>query len=117
MTRFPDISQDIFDQLRNKHLVKWTKVSRRCRTFLDKIRPVWIRKIKKYDKNQVGFKDAWTSVVEKIPIKTLKQLAIAMEAFYRKNLAESTINTLQFMLLLELVHLSFLNSLQKELVA
>ena len=58
MTRFPDISEEIFDQLKNKNLVKWTKVSRHCKTFLENIRPVWIRKIKKYTKPEDEFKDA-----------------------------------------------------------
>ena len=82
LARFPGIGREIFNQLDNKNLTKCKEVSRYQCEFLEDDCLLWTRMIEKYKANHVEYKDAWKSVVEKVPVKIVKELAIATEKFY-----------------------------------
>ena len=82
LLRFPGIGREIFNQLDNKNLTKCKEVSRSNCKFLEENKLLWKRMIKKYDANNVEFKDSWKLVTEKVPTQIVKELALAVEQFY-----------------------------------
>ena len=82
LARFPSVGEKIFNQLDDQNLTKCKEVNRSQCTFLEETKLLWRRMIKKYNANNVEFKDAWKLVMEKVPLQNVKELAIAVEQFY-----------------------------------
>ena len=81
--RFSHLSEGIFNLLNNESIAKCRKVSRFWNQFLDNDKQLWIRIIKSYEQNQAGFEEEWKSVIEKVPLETAKELAVATQKFYK----------------------------------
>ena len=92
LQRFPVAVQDIFKQLDGKSLANCREVSKICRNFLDNDSLLWRRRIQKYDKNQTEFQEAWKLVTTKVPIEKLREIALAVEKFYKLDLKEELEN-------------------------
>ena len=92
LQRFPVAVQDIFKQLDDKSLANCREVSKICRNFLDNDSLLWRRRIQKYDKNQTEFQEAWKLVTTKVPIEKLREIALAVEKFYKLDLKEELEN-------------------------
>ena len=80
--RFPDVANKVFMQLNDQTLAKCNEVGRFWKKFLNEHKQLSARKIRKYNKNHVDFKEDWDSVMVKIPLDTIKLLAISVEKFY-----------------------------------
>ena len=83
LRRFPDVAQNIFKQLDDKSLANCREVNKIWCNFLDNKSFFWRRRIQKYSKNQTQFQDAWRIVTKKVSIEKLRELAIAIEKFYK----------------------------------
>ena len=83
LLRFPKLGQDIFNLIDDQSLVASRKVNKVWNTFLDNNKLFWIRIIKSYQRNQVGFEKQWKSMLKKIPLETSRVMAIAIQKFYR----------------------------------
>ena len=92
LQRFPVSLQDIFKQLNDKSLANCREVSKIFRNFLDNDSLLWRRRIQKYDKNQTEFQEAWKLVTTKVPIEKLREIALAVEKFYKLDLKEELEN-------------------------
>ena len=80
--RFPDVANKVFMQLNDQTLAKCNEVGRFWKKFLNQHKQLSARKIRKYNKNHVEFKQDWDSVMVKIPLDTIGLLAISVERFY-----------------------------------
>ena len=83
LSRFPRLGQNIFNQINDHSLVASRRVSKVWNTFLISDKHFWIRIIKSYQRNQVGFEKQWKSMLQKIPLETSRVMAIAIQKFYR----------------------------------
>ena len=63
----------IFGRLDDQSLASCREVSKTWRDFVDSQRVYWIRKILKYANPQSKFHEEWKMVLDKKPIKTLKE--------------------------------------------
>ena len=82
--RFPELAEQIFDQLDDRNVMKCRKI---CKTWYDVTeRLQWIRKIKDLTKhNPYSSKDhqiSWKLVLVKIPTHFLKKLALTCEEYH-----------------------------------
>ena len=80
--RFPRVGRRIFNKLNNQDIAKFKEVSKVLSSFLEKDRSFWIRLLQKYGENHATFKEAWISVIKRMPVDKLKKLALAVEKFY-----------------------------------
>ena len=79
--RFPLGGRKIFNKLDNQDIIKSKEVSKSLNIFLEKDRSFWERVLQKYGKNHVTFKEAWISVIKNLPVKDIKELALAVDSF------------------------------------
>ena len=86
LKRFPHLGVEIFNNLDNKNLTKCKEVSRYQRKFLEEKKLLWTRMIEKYIVNHQRrldvFKEDWNLMMKKVPVKIVKELALAVEQFY-----------------------------------
>ena len=85
LLRFPKLGQNIFNHIDDQSLVASRKVNKVWNTFLDNNRFFWIRVIKSYRRNQVGYEKEWKAILEKIPLETSREMAVATQKFYKLN--------------------------------
>ena len=71
--RFPNLTEGIFGRLDDQSFASCREVSKTWRDFVDSQRIYWIRKILKYANPQSKFHEEWKMVLDKTPIKTLKE--------------------------------------------
>ena len=71
--RFPHLSDAIFVRLDDRSLASCREVNKTWQAFVDRQRIYWIRKILKYANPQSKFHEEWKMVLDKKPIKTLKE--------------------------------------------
>ena len=81
LLRFPVIAQRIFEQLDNQDLIKFREVDMTFCSSIDQNRLIWTRMIKKYIKDNNEFRKSWKLVMEKVPVKTLEDLALTTKKF------------------------------------
>lgn len=79
--RFPVIAQQIFEELDNQDLIKFREVDMTFCSSIDQNRLIWTRMIKKYIKDNNKFRKSWKLVMEKVPVKTLEDLALTTKKF------------------------------------
>ena len=80
--RFPLIGRNIFNKLDNQDLTKSKEISKFLCDFIENDRFIWERKLQKYCKNQVTFKQAWISVTKMLPFEEMKQFTVAVKQSY-----------------------------------
>ena len=81
--RFPLVIKRILKNLDNQSLNRSMEASREFSKILGNQRFYWFRLIKKYSKYFQGFEESWINAINKIPANILKQLAIAVEKFFK----------------------------------
>ena len=83
LARFPLIIRKVLQNLDNKSLTRSTEAKRGVAEFLDNERFYWIRIIKKYVRHFEGIEDSWREVLHRTPVGVIKQLALAVEEFFK----------------------------------
>ena len=73
--RFPNLSECIFISLDDRSLASCREVNKTWKGFVDSQRIYWIRKISRYANPQSKFHGEWKMILDRIPIKFLKQFA------------------------------------------
>ena len=83
--RFPHLAKRIFDQVDNQSLNHCKEISREIVEYLDSERFFWIRLLKRYNQNHKNpyYNRRWKLVIDKTPVKRVKQIAIAVSRFFR----------------------------------
>ena len=81
--RFPHLAAQVFDQVDDQSLNNCKEMNRGVLEHLDNERFFWIRIIKKYQKRLKDFPKLWKPVIDKIPVETVKQIAIAVSEFFQ----------------------------------
>ena len=81
--RFPLIRQRVFKNLDNQSLTRIIEAKRGFAEFLKIERFFWIRIIKKYVRHFEGIEDLWREVLHRTPVGVIKQLALAVEEFFK----------------------------------
>ena len=84
--RFPLLSKMVFENLDNQSLVKFKESSWEINNHLQNERFYWIRIIKKHVEHFKEFADAWKKVIDKTPVKTVRELAITVESYFNFSL-------------------------------
>ena len=82
VSNFPLLSRKIFNKLNNQDVTKAREAGRFLYSYLKNDRLIWIRRLQKYNKNHIEFKEVWKSATKKVPAENVKELAIAAEQFY-----------------------------------
>ena len=88
--RFPLIGRNIFNKLDNQDLTKSKEISKFLCDFIENDRFIWERKLQKYCKNQVTFKQAWMSVTKMLPFEEMKQFTVTVEQFYTSRVVQAS---------------------------
>jgi len=83
--RFPHLAEKIFDELNDKSLFKCAKVSDFWQSFIEEQKSTWIRKIQKYQGDLTEFSEDWNKVLDKIPLRVLKELTKAVHGYLATN--------------------------------
>ena len=83
--RFPDVGKMILNNLNDQSLARSKKASRGIAVFLENERFYFVRIIRKYDEQFEGFEESWNEVINKTPTDVLKQLAVAIQEFFKDN--------------------------------
>ena len=81
--RFPLASGKILKNLDDQSLTRSKIASRGITNLLENEKIFWIRIIKKYKGNFKGFEESWQQVVDKIPVDLVKQLARAVQEYFK----------------------------------
>ena len=81
--RFPLVKKRILNNLDDQSLTRSKEANREIAEFLDNGRFYWIRIIKKYAGNFEGFEESWKEVIPRTPLDIVKQLALAVEEFFK----------------------------------
>ena len=84
--RFPSLVHMILENVDNESLVKFKETSREMSEFLINDRFYWIRILKKHGKYFKEFADSWKKVIDKTPVKIVKELAMTVEDFFNYSL-------------------------------
>ena len=82
MKRFHIVAVQIFNNLDDSSLDKCKMMSPEMFQCLEKGKFFWIRLIKKYRKDLKDFPISWRPVIEKTPVETVKEIAIAVSRFF-----------------------------------
>ena len=82
--RFRVVGETIVKNLDAKSLARSKEASREISEFLENEKIFLISIIKSYKSNFKGFEDSWNEVIHKTPVKIMKQLAIAVQIFFKK---------------------------------
>ena len=85
INRFPLVSNHLLDLLDNTTLVRCQKASRELNNFIKNEKIVWLRIIRLYKGNIIGFEDSWKKTIEKDSVDNIKQLAITTQNFFKLN--------------------------------
>ena len=88
--RFPHLSEAIFNQLDNETLADCRTINTIWLNFIDRERFIWIRMIENLIGHISKFQDNWKKVLAKTPQKIIKELAVAVQEFYREEIDGET---------------------------
>ena len=88
--KFPGLGKGIFDQIDNQNLAKCKEVGEHWYNFINNQKVPWIRMIQKYAKNDIDqMPEMWKTVLDRTPTEIVKELAIAVQLFYKDVGAEN----------------------------
>ena len=79
----PLLGKLVFTNLDNQSLTNCKEVSRKLYESLDKERLLWIRIITNHKCNTTEYSKLWKKAVEKTPLENLKELAVAVDQFFK----------------------------------
>ena len=82
-SRFPHLSQAIFNELDNNCLTDCRKVSRTWKNVIDHEKIHWLRRIQNYRGAFEPFLRQWNQVIRRTPIQEIKELCLAVEHFFK----------------------------------
>ena len=83
VNRFPLVSNRILDLLDDTTLMHCKEVSKELNNFLQNEKSVWLRIIRLYKGNIIGFEDSWKKTIEKDSVDNIKHLALATQNFFK----------------------------------
>ena len=83
VSRFPHLSQAIFNHLDNISLTNCRKVSEDWKNVIDQEKFSWLRRIQSYRGAFEPFLEHWSKVIKKMPIQEIKELCLAAENFFK----------------------------------
>ena len=83
LKRFSVVGEKILKNLDGKSLARSKKASRGIAEFLENKKFYFISIIKKYKGNFKGFEKSWNEVIHKSQIKIIRQLAIAVQLYFK----------------------------------
>ena len=81
--RFPLLTKNIFKFLDNTTLLSCKEANRELYNFIENEKMVWLRIIRLYRGNIIGFEDSWKRTIEKSSVDNIKQLALATQKFFK----------------------------------
>ena len=81
--RFPHLTKNILKHLDIQSLNRSKEANRDMAKCLNNEKFYWIRIIEIYKENFEGFEEAWREILYKIPLDMVKQLAIAVQQFFK----------------------------------
>ena len=81
--RFPLVAQLVIKDLDDQSLTKIKKSSRKISEYLNNERFYWIKIIKGYSRHFEGHEKSWREVINGLPFKIIKQLAIEVQYFFK----------------------------------
>lgn len=82
--RFQLVGRMIIKKLDPKSLTRSIEASKEISKFLENERFLFIRIIKRYKKNFKEFENSWNEVIQKFPLKIVKELAKAVQKVFKK---------------------------------
>ena len=89
LSRFPDLAEDMFENLDDESLINCKEACRLMSSFLDNNTKFWKRIIKKYLQNQetADFKGSWEILMDtkKTRPEILKELGQAVQLFLNRH--------------------------------
>ena len=85
---FPLMSKIVFNNLDDQSLANLKIASRKLNEFLKDEKLLSIRIIKKYRKNFEFFSDSWKKAIQNTPKEIVKELATAVQNFFKKTIKE-----------------------------
>ena len=81
--RFPLVAKNLLSYLEDTSLVNCKEANRELNNFIKNEKLVWLRIIRLYKGNIVGFEDSWKKAIEKDSVDNIKQLALAAQTFFK----------------------------------
>jgi hypothetical protein len=83
--RFPLVTNNLLDKLDNTTFLRCKEANRDLNNFIKNEKRVWLRIIRLYKGNIIGFEDSWKKTTEKNSVDNIKQLALATQFFFKKD--------------------------------
>ena len=81
--RFPLVNRMVLTKLENQSLTRCIEASRGISEIIENEKFYWLRIIKNHKTHFKGFEEFWKEVTNKIPINTIRQLALAVRQFFK----------------------------------
>ena len=81
---FPLVSQIVLNNLDDQSLANCKIANRELKDFLEDEKLLSIRIIRKYEKNFEFFSDSWKKAIHNAPREIIKELATAVQDFFKK---------------------------------
>ena len=81
--RFPLVATNLLSLLDNTSLLNCKESNRELNNFIKNEKLVWLRIIRLYKGNIIGFEDSWKKTIEKNSVDNIKQLALATQIFFK----------------------------------
>ena len=81
--RFPLVATNLLSLLDNTSLLNCKESNRELNNFIKNEKLVWLRIIRLYKGNIIGFEDSWKKTIEKDSVDNIKQLALATQNFFK----------------------------------
>ena len=69
--------------LDNSSLVRCKEANRELNQFINNEKEIWLRIIRLYKGNIIGFEDSWKKTIEKDSVDNIKQLSVATQYFFK----------------------------------
>ena len=82
--RFPLVTNNLLDMLDNTSLLRCKEANRELNQFIKNEKNIWLRIIRLYKGNIIGFEDSWKKTIEKDSVDNIKQLALASQIFFKR---------------------------------
>ena len=83
INRFPLVSNHLLDLLDDTSLLRCKEASRELNNFIKNEKIIWLRIIRLYKENTIGFEDSWKQTIEKDCVNNVKELALATQNFFK----------------------------------
>jgi ankyrin repeat protein len=81
--RFPLVTKNLLDLLDDTTWLSCKGANRDLNNFIKNEKIIWLRIIRLYKGNTIGFEDSWKQTIEKDSVNNIKQLALATQIFFK----------------------------------